>query len=241
MNTPPTNPCVVEIVGVAGAGKSTLVRTLVARHERLRVDDTLHTRQPRHWPAALRGAIRSLPLIVTGSIGPRRLRWDEVRFMLYVAGWSRRLTRRRLDDECLLIDQGPIFSLARLRVGDAGVTTTAAYRRWEAAMIDEWARVLGVVVWLDADDRVITLRINRRGQRHEIKGTSPDHVERFLSDYRRCFDEIIGRVERAPRGPRVVRVDSSLVEAPELGDEVEQILGLGRLVPDRTRVTGVDP
>ncbi len=227
-----TNPSVTEIVGVAGAGKSTVTRTLVGRHGRLRVDDTLHIRLPGHWFGALRGTIRGLPVMAAGLIGSRRLRWDDLRFVLYVGGWSRRVARRRPNDEVLLLDQGPVFALARLRVSGAAVTRTAVYRRWEAAMIADWARMLDLVLWLDAPDNVITTRINCRDQPHDIKGASPAYADGFLSGYRHAYDAIIGRFERASRGPRVVRMDSSLVGAAELAEEVERILGLGRRIPD---------
>ena len=161
-------PCLVEIAGVAGAGKSTLARRLSRGEGDVRVGDFIHTRTPAH----LRYVVHSLPRIapiLAGTLGPGpRLSWPEAKLLVYVTEWHRFLcSRAEYEGGVTLLDQGPLYALVRLKAQGKNVTGRAAFERWWNEMLEQWASHLDLVVWLDAPDAVLWERINGRDQRHD--------------------------------------------------------------------------
>ena len=159
-------PCLVEIAGVAGAGKSTLARRLSRGEGDVRVGDFIHTRTPAH----LRYVVHSLPRIapiLAGTLGPGpRLSWPEAKLLVYVTEWHRFLcSRAEYEGGVTLLDQGPLYALVRLKAQGKNVTGRAAFERWWNEMLEQWASHLDLVVWLDAPDAVLWERINGRDQR----------------------------------------------------------------------------
>jgi hypothetical protein len=71
----------MEIVGVAGSGKSTLTRALRSDYG-CRIADSLHTRLPAHWQYVAHGLPGLAPLVVASARDRPLLSWDELKFVL---------------------------------------------------------------------------------------------------------------------------------------------------------------
>ena len=218
-------PCLVEIAGVAGAGKSTLARRL-SRGEGgdVRVGDFIHTRTPAH----LRYVVHSLPRIapiLAGTLGPGpRLSWPEAKLLVYVTEWHRFLcSRAEYEGGVTLLDQGPLYALVRLKAQGKNVTGRAAFERWWNEMLEQWASHLDLVVWLDAPDAVLWERINGRDQRHTTKSASREAGLRFLGRYRTLFDDVLRRVDEVG-GPSVLRIDTGGLPADDIATAIEPLL-----------------
>ena len=80
----------IEIVGVAGTGKSTLARTLADRRSRNGIADSLHTRAHAHWAYVAHSLPRVLPLVARSARVRPAFDWEETKFLVYVTEWSRR-------------------------------------------------------------------------------------------------------------------------------------------------------
>jgi thymidylate kinase len=219
----PDAPYLVEVTGVAGSGKSTLVRRLCDELPDARRATFIETRHPRHLAASI-GAIPAMAPILVRNVGPApRMGWADVKLLAYVTRWDRVLRDTpAYRGGVTALDQGPLYALVRLRAQGRRVGRSAAFARWWDASLARWARAIRLVVSLDADDAVLLERINRRDQGHATKGGPEEDARAFLARYRSLFAETLGRLER-PGGPTILRFDTGEMTSEEI---VERLLGV---------------
>jgi shikimate kinase len=199
---------VVELVGPAGAGKTTLYRALAARDEA--VAPGVPFGGLGHLRLGLSHAARLVPAWLASR--ERFLDEKELRSMNYVAGWADALERGAGDGTLAVFDHGPLFRLARLRAFGPRLVESAAFARWSRAAVLRWARLLDAVVWLDAPDELLAARIDGREERHRVKGGPCADVRRFLARYRAAYEALFAELAAAG-APAPLRVDTSR-EAP---------------------------
>ena len=217
-------PNLVEVTGVAGAGKSTLTRHLLHATTDGTLAEFIHTRTPRHLAHVAHSIPHLMPILAGNLIRAPRLSWADFKLLAYVTEWDRFLDRSLTDRPGItLLDQGPIYALVRLKAQAKGVTRGASFARWWSGSIERWAGELDVVVFLDASDRVLWERINGRSQPHRTKGEPGDVGREFIARYRRLFEEALGRLD-VPGGPEILRFDTSATAGKRIAAEVAPIL-----------------
>jgi thymidylate kinase len=212
----------IEILGVAGAGKSTLA-TLLSTGSGVEMAAFIHTRRPSHLVQVVRGIPRVLPILAGGLTRRSRMSWREFKLLVYVTRWRLFLDRRTPRGTVLLFDQGPVYALVRLKAEGKPFTTRRAFARWSEEMLASWAGELTALIFLDAPDAVLWDRINERPQGHREKGEEAKAGLRFIARYRRSFEEVLGRVEELG-GPQVLRFDTSVATAAQIAEKVEPTL-----------------
>jgi hypothetical protein len=180
----------VEIVGPAGAGKTALLRTLGRDprvHAGVRID------RVRQFGEMVRHGASLFPiaLALLGQ-GWQRL-WYGLLHLVRLRSLPRAiaLAAAGAEADVILLDEGPVFSLARLSVfqrANQGDGRLAA--AWHAEL-DRWSDLLDLVIWTDAPDTVLAERIRGRLKRHQIKDGSDAEVAVFLERYRQAYSEIL--------------------------------------------------
>ncbi len=216
----------IEILGVAGAGKSTLAARL-AGGAGVEMAEFIHTRRPSHLLEVVRAIPRLFPILSAGLVRSPRISWPEWKLLVYVTRWRSFLERRTPSGTVLLFDQGPLYALVRLEAEGKPFTTRPAFERWRDEMVEGWADELSLVIFLDAPDAVLWDRINVRLQDHKAKGEEAKEGLRFIARYRRSFESLLGTVE-ALGGPQVVRFDTGSTTAAEIAERVDAVLGRQR-------------
>ena len=211
----------VEILGVAGAGKSTLAARL-AGGAGVEMADFIHTRRPSHLLQVVQGIPRLLPILAAGLTRRPRMSWPEWKLLVYVTRWRSFLGRRTPPGTLLLFDQGPLYALVRLAAEGKPFTTRAAFERWRDEMVEEWASELSALIFLDAPDAVLWDRINERPQAHKAKGEESTAGLRFIARYRRSFEDLLRGVEELG-GPEVFRFDTGSTTAAQIAEKVEAV------------------
>lgn len=126
--------------------------------------------------------------------------------MIYLNEWAEFLEGGPRGD-ILVLDQGPVYSLARLDTLQLPVTREPAFQRWNEKVTALWRNTLDMIVWLDAADEILWSRINTREQAHATKGTDWERTANFIATYRRAFSRTVDRFA-SPHGPRVLRFDT---------------------------------
>lgn len=222
----------IEIVGVAGTGKSTLARTLADRDAGNRIADSLHTRTSAHWAYVAHSVPRVLPLVARSARVRPAFDWEETKFIVYVTEWRRFLRRDCRDDSGLVVlDQGPIFALARLLWGRKPVTATREFERWLDEQIAGWSVDLDGIAWLVAPEDVLLERINVREQDHEAKGRSTHEGLDVLQAHQSAYKVLFERLEALGRPP-VFTFDTHVLSPDRIAEEIEG--ALGRRASERT-------
>lgn len=197
----------VEVVGPAGAGKSTVAR-LLRRDGAVRGAPGLWS-LPR-GPLGLR-ALRLLPRVLGFYRAfPGRV-WEEMKQIirldtLYeVVGVPNGATAERGGP--VLLDEGPVLALGWFAVyGDERIRRPA-FAAWRERVIAQWAAALDVVVLLDAPDVVLMRRIRERAKPHGVKAKSDVEIAAFIRRYRSALEAAVADLRR--RGTlTVVRIDT---------------------------------
>ena len=215
----------IEIVGVAGTGKSTLARTLAERDPGCRIADSLHTKTSAHWAYVVHSVPQVLPLVAQSARARPALDWEETKFIVYVTEWRRFLRREcRRDSGLVVLDQGPIFALARLLWGRKPITETREFERWMDEQIAGWSVDLDGIVWLAAPEEVLLERINERQQDHEAKGQSIREGLDVLRTHQTAYERVFERLEALGKPP-FLAFDTSVLSPVRIAEELEGILG----------------
>lgn len=224
----------IEIVGLAGSGKTTLTRRLIERDARMLPGKRLRPRSAagalyfiRHSPLLAPVLLRCLP-------GGRRLSAEEVKKLVYLRGWYSVL-RRQADnfgadadanaDAIVLLDQGPIFNLATLYGFGPERLRQQQFARWWECTARRWAALLDSVIVLDAADQVLYERVQKRETWHLLKNASGPQTDRFLSTYR-CAFEAVFELMAGQRQLAIRRYDTGGRSPDQLADQILGDLGL---------------
>lgn len=216
----------VEIVGVAGSGKSTLTRQLVETEgERFTRADFIHSSTPSHMPYIARGIPRFAKAFVSGLRRGPRPTWADFKLLAYVTEWDRFVrSNPRYSDRVVLFDQGPMYALVRLKAKGLSMSSTPAFEDWWRERFDAWAKLLTGVVWLDAADELLVDRIEERPQGHALKGASEADSRRFLGIYRTLFSDVLDELRL--RGVEVLQFDTAVCNPETIASTVRSRLGV---------------
>lgn len=202
---PGSGRLVIELVGPAGCGKTTLLRALQQRHGELRTAADLRLGRLHFGRCLAADALRLAPAWL-----PRRQRWlsrEELRSMAYLRAWHERLYAAA-PAAPLVLDHGPVFRLARLRAFGPPLVNTPCYRDWWQEMQTLWAQTLRWIVWLDAPNATLLARVRGRAQTHLIKQAAAPQALRFFDRYRAVYRDIIDAMTAAERGPGLITIDT---------------------------------
>jgi hypothetical protein len=219
-------PCIVEIVGPAGAGKTALLQALRQRNESILVGDRPRVRTIGHIPFFVRNAISLLPILSRLHQNGRCFTRQEIVMLARLKGWHHVLARQASRTEgIILLDQGPVFILSWLsEFGPEGLKRQSTGTWWDN-MIKQWATALAVVIHLDAPDAVLMERINSRGKPHAVKGKPEQEMHRFLARGRTSMEAVVSRLA-VDGSPRVLRFDTGQESPDQIAEEVLAALGL---------------
>jgi shikimate kinase len=211
---------VVELVGPAGAGKTTLSQVLVQCSEKIVVSADISLRKKEQLPIFLLNVLSVLPILMTGDRSGRSFTWDEVKAIVYLKGWPRVLRQQAAKgDIIVLLDHGPIFKLATLYAFGPEKLRSQAFEKWWNDIFKQWAFLLDMVVWLDAPDPVLEKRINFRNQRHTVKGKSELEVREYLERYRKSYEQMLAKLN-ANGGPTPFQFDTSQTSIEQIAENV---------------------
>lgn len=197
-------PAVVELVGPAGVGKTTLARQLEASGQGAR-----GTMWQVPTSRLARGTVRQLPVALTLYRETGKFLWNEIKHFARLDALYRYLSTQRWNGRrFIVLDEGPVFTLSYLQVmGDRRFQRSPAPACWYRTL-QRWSGCLDAIVVLDAPDDVLTTRIRTRAQPHLLKDSSADEVSAFSNAYRRATERVLAdwqAIGVAP--PKVLRLN----------------------------------
>jgi predicted kinase len=183
-------PLLVELVGLAGAGKTTIAPALQ------RLDPEIRARPRVSWPWHVAGVPPLVPTFASLHWPFRGVLTNEMKSILRLRALYR-VARNATGCRVLLFDEGPVYMLARTLVYGGKNIQTRGFARWWRRAIAQWAATLDVIVWLDAPDEVLSLRIHSRPKWHPLQGASDQMMAEFLRSYRQAFSRVLADLTAA--------------------------------------------
>jgi hypothetical protein len=201
---PRVRPPLVEIMGPAGAGKTSLVRALGTTAPELRAG--LGVPRWKWLPALVR---RLTPVFVLWLARYRRDRWftwNEMKSIAFLDAWLSVVERPGAVRGPTVFDHGPVYRLARIREFGPAVARSDRFERWRMAALRRWLGALDAVVSLDAPDDVLLARVDRRGHWWLSEERPLEDKQEFYARYRRAFEDALHTP--VPRPPLVVPIRS---------------------------------
>lgn len=215
---------VIELLGVPAAGKSGLAEALGGTPGTVVVKD--HSR--RDLPALVLAATRAWPVLLADPPpGTSRLRW---------AAWAGRLgaapdvagRRGASGGRLVVLDQGPAYTLGRMldvRRGHRG-------NHWWHRQACETARLLDLLVVLDAAPEILVQRLGDRAKRHLADGMAPEWTTRYLATEQQTCRAVADALGRA--GARVLYLDTGRLTVEEQVEAVHMSLSRAQRRWDRS-------
>jgi len=208
-------PLRLELVGPAGAGKSTLSVSLIS--------------QLQGAPREIWG-LPVLPLLLNGTqliptftglwLHSRSPLWHETRHMVRLRTLQRVLSLPGSgDNDVLIFDEGPIFALAWLRGFGHETLRQQPSAEWWGRTLREWASLVDAVVVLDAPNHVLATRIRARPQPHEVKEYPDAEIARWMARFRQALEWVLTQMA-GHGGPAVVRLSSQEEPADRIAERV---------------------
>ena len=204
---------IVEICGVAGAGKSTVCRQLKGHFS----DAVFELQLPRYqrWTMGAWEALRLCPLCV--RLGFDGLFYPDLGFpgmftyRIRILASLRVLHRTIQSQEHrttgrIIFDQGPIFCQAFLLTVGSSFQPRDCLRSWIGRNVRDWTNILKGIIWLDAKDGTLVERVCRRDQKHSLKRRSDTERQEFFEGYRSAYNGLISMYEQA--GIPVLRIST---------------------------------
>ena len=214
-------PLIVEIVGPAAAGKTTLIRLLCGDGHEIRSGiDVASIRSAAIFSAK---AASFLPVWLLQRPRGRWFTWREVKSLAFLDLWYREVERGRPSGVmATLLDHGPLYRLTSLREFGPGMAHSKRFERWWSAAFDRWRGTVDIVVWLDAPDELLLERVERRGHWYLSADRSMEEKHEFLGRYRGALTTMLAAFGEGD--PTVLRFDTERTSATEIADRVRAAL-----------------
>ena len=201
---------VVEIVGPAGAGKTTLYQALESFNETIRLGNFPDVHKAADASFFILNGFQLIPnLLWLYRPNSRQLTRREFAWMSILYGWSDLLQKEsRYNNKVILLDQGPVYLLAEMWLfGPEYLRQKAAERLWQD-LYDHWGNTLDMVIWLDAADDILLDRIRNRQQDHIVKAETVEVVNKFLDRYRTEYEYLLSILTTKNAGLKILKFDT---------------------------------
>jgi deoxyadenosine/deoxycytidine kinase len=201
---------IIEIVGPAGAGKSTLCHRLTEYPDRIRLGNFPDVHRWVDAPFYILNGIQLIPnLIRLPHSNSRRLTRREFAWLSILHGWATRL-QSQLDHENrdIVLDQGPVYLLTEMLLfGPEYLRQNSADKLWQG-LCERWGSILDMVVFLDAADDILLERIRTRQQDLVVKEQPAAVVYEYLNSYRMKYHFLLTVLAANRTCPKIIQFDT---------------------------------
>lgn len=211
------SPRIVEIIGPAGSGKTTLCHALSSCKKIFYIGNFPDVRKFSSAPFFIWNGFRISPaLLGLPKHNSRKLTQRELAWLSILRGWPDILKRNLKNNQITILDQGPVYLLAETsEFGPDYLKEQKADVFWKS-LYSHWADTLDMIVWLDAPDTQLMNRIRNRDKGHIVKNESDETTFEFLTRYRKAYERTISKLSANHSDLKILRFDTSKKSAKEI-------------------------
>ena len=218
-----SRPFTAEIIGPAGAGKSTLASLLGRQDISIRTGLSLWGLP---FPLLATGAFSSVTDLIS-LCSRRRFSLENLKLVIQINALGKLLHRESEKGyRLMLLDEGEVFGLARLRAYGAGGSTDSV--KWMTNLLSRVAPTLDAVIWLDAPDAVLAQRIRERSKPHRTKHLNDEKISEHVGRYRTAFEQIVTELTKHSH-VKVIRFSTDSLPLEEIAHRIRANAGNGVL------------
>jgi hypothetical protein len=208
----------MEMLGLCGAGKSSLYRQLKQGNPRIH---KLPPPPKYYYLLCLpKLTLLWLPLYL---VRYRKTRWfslQEIRLMLYLEAWLPYLKKQSIKhDQIIVLDPGSIYWLSALLEFGPEITRDPWFRSWWNIMYRRWMNALDIIIWLDAPDELLYDRVIRRDEYHEVKNISKDEAIASFGRYRSWYQKIVKQMT-SQRDIQLISYTTDKISTNQMAEEI---------------------
>jgi adenylate kinase family enzyme len=218
----PARVRVLEIIGPAGAGKTTLCATLGAYPAQIQLRDFPDVHKITDAPFFIWYGLKLLPVLLRyHKPGSRNVTRREFAWLTILTGWPSRLGNEvKRCGQTIVLDQGPVYLLAEMReFGPEFLRSPSAERFWQS-LYARWAVTIDLVIWLDTADERLVERIRGREQEHVMKAEPKPAVSEFLERYRSMYNQTLAELKAHASSLQVIHFDTGRQAPAEIAQQL---------------------
>jgi hypothetical protein len=210
-------PQIIELVGVAGAGKSTLMKAMMQKNGSIKPFPP--PSKAFYLPFLPRITINWLPLYLKNFRSSRWFTLQEIRNMGYLESWLSYIrSKARNGRYRYVLDPGSVHWLSSLLAYGPPITRHPHFQSWWKNKFDQWSSGLTAIIWCDAPEEACLQRVLSRDEWHEIKKMSINSALRELRCYREFYERIIP--EMTTHHTRLFHFRTDLISTEQMVDEI---------------------
>jgi deoxyadenosine/deoxycytidine kinase len=180
----------VEIVGTAGAGKTSLLQAL--RQSSKQIQPIFDFGNLQSIPYYMGASLFLLPVHFNDWRNGGRYTLQEIKWMIRLqASYQIMRQQKSKNGIVTVMDQGPIYTLARLLDHQCTSTKGAVFMKWWIAMLTKWANTLDIIICLDAPVDILLQRVYSRSKWHSAKAKSEQEARDMLAHMQKLYAETL--------------------------------------------------
>jgi hypothetical protein len=180
-------PIIIELVGIGGAGKSSLRRVLKEINPRIQLVGPPN--KLYYLPFLLSKVLKWRIIHLCRYRHSRWFNLQETRLLFYLGTWLPYLQRKAKKENIIIIlDPGPVYWLSALREFGPDIVRSPFFLFWWREALVLWAGALSLLIYLDAPNELLLERILSRAEWHEAKQQTKNDALNYFSRYRKWND-----------------------------------------------------
>jgi len=188
----------LEIVGLAGAGKSSLKVEIMSKIKNKHQDSDVNT---GCFLSMLWVSICSL--VFSLRYAPKTKFWFMNFRSIY---WLHKTLYGKSIYSDKVFDQGPIFHIAFLRSIGSQYDSSRFCEKYYSNLVSQLSKKLKYVVFLEVDFETAIARCQQRQKNHSLKNRTKESAIEFLSYFQVEYNLLIEQLEKM--GVKILKIDS---------------------------------
>lgn len=216
------HPMLIELVGVAGSGKSTLRKQLNQMNPQ--IDMVAPPPKIQYLNPVLRVIARWYPLYLRNYSKTRWFTWKEIKILCYLDCWLPYVMRCAVEkDMVVVLDPGSIYWLTALKWFGPELTKDPIFQSWWEETRRKWMNAIDILVWLDAPTELLIDRVNSREEWHESKGFTVEETRISFDTYRKGYSELFALIS-GRRKNHIFKFHTDQTSTEEIFNQVKAVL-----------------